>query len=114
MYARKIQLCQNVKNCPVSHLTFPELSGIITVMTTLSKNYRSANTYFVCKEFQPMQSLLTSLRSRVTRPGSLLIVFGMTLMLLLAACGSGSTAGPSTTPGATSKLTIAFVMGAEA
>ena len=61
-----------------------------------------------------MQSLLTSLRPRVTRPGSILIVFGMTLMLLLAACGSSSTGGSSTTPGATSKLTIAFVMGAEA
>lgn len=62
-----------------------------------------------------MQSLLTSLRSRVTRPGSILIVFGMTLMLLLAACGSSTnTGGPSTNAGGTGKLTIAFVMGAEA
>jgi ABC-type sugar transport system substrate-binding protein len=83
-------------------------------MTTLSKNYRSAITYFVCKEFQPMQSLLTSLRSRATRPGSILIAFGMTLMLLLAACGSSTTAGGTPTAGGTSKLTIAFVMGAEA
>src|SRR6266849_3531721 len=61
-----------------------------------------------------MQSLLTSLRSRTTRPGSILIAFGMTLMLLLAACGSSTNAGGTPTAGGTSKLTIAFVMGAEA
>ena len=60
-----------------------------------------------------MQSLLTSYRSRVTRPGSLLIAFSITLMLLLSACGSSTTTGTGTTGGA-SKLTIAFVMGAEA
>src|SRR5260221_11895095 len=61
-----------------------------------------------------MQSLLTSLRSCVTRPGSILIGFGMTFVLLLAACGSSTNAGGTPTAGATSKLTIAFVMGAEA
>jgi len=61
-----------------------------------------------------MQSLLISLRPRATRPGSLLIAFFMTLMLLLAACGSSTTAGGTPTTGGTSKLTIAFVMGAEA
>jgi len=35
-------------------------------------------------------------------------------MLLLAACGSSTTGGGTPTGGGTSKLTIAFVMGAEA
>src|ERR1700730_13944092 len=42
----KRQRCQNVKNCSVPLLTFRELPGIIVTMTTLSKNYRSATTYF--------------------------------------------------------------------
>ncbi len=62
-----------------------------------------------------MQPLFTSLRSRVTRPSSILLMLGMTLMLLLAACGgSSSTTGTGTSTGGTSKKTIAFVMGAEA
>ena len=62
-----------------------------------------------------MQSLLTSLRSRVTRPSSTLTMFGVILMLLLSACGgSSTTTGTGTTTGGTSKPTIAFVMGAEA
>ena len=61
-----------------------------------------------------MQSLLPSFPSRVTRSRSLLLSLGIALMLLLAACGSSSTTGSSTTTGGTSKLTVAFVMGAEA
>jgi len=66
-----------------------------------------------------MQSPPTSLRSRVARPGSFLIMFSMTLTLLLAACGSSTNTGTSTTTGntttgGTDKLTVAFVMGAEA
>ena len=61
-----------------------------------------------------MQSLLNSLRSRVTRPGSPLIAFGIILMLLLAACGSSTTTGTNGSTGGSSKLTVAFVMGAEA
>ncbi len=63
-----------------------------------------------------MQSLLTSIRSRVSRPGSTLTMFGVILMLLLSACGGSSTTttGTGSTTGGTSKPTIAFVMGAEA
>ena len=61
-----------------------------------------------------MQSSLSSLPSRMTRPGSILFSLSIMLMLLLSACGGSSSTTGSSSSGSASKKTIAFVMGAEA